>query len=130
MAAVRYTIGALPSNYSNDFSLSDFTGHSLIVSYLHKYGQANLAASDISHIVSQQYPPPIAEQYPSNSSAMISYGYSYLSQVLDIKFKDSSIYRYNYIPSDVFESFKIAESQGAFLNTDIKGIYPYIKLSE
>ncbi|WP_086981861.1 KTSC domain-containing protein [Vibrio aphrogenes] len=130
MAAVRYTIGALPSNYDNDFSLADFTGHSLIVSYLEKYGQANLAASSISHIVSQQYPPPISEQHSSNSSAMSSYGYSYLSQILDIKFKDSSVYRYNYVPSDVFESFEIAESQGAFLNTEIKGIYPYIKLSE
>lgn len=130
MAAVRYTIGALPSNYNNDFSLSDFTGHSLIVSYLHKLGQSSLAASNIKHIVGQQYPPPIAEQHSSNSSAMTSYGYSYLSKVFDIKFRDSSVYRYNYVPSDVFESFEMAESKGAFFNTEIKGIYPYIKLSE
>lgn len=130
MAAVRYTIGALPSNYNNGFSLSDFTGHSLIVSYLHKLGQSSLAASNIKHIVSQQYPPPIAEQHSSNSSAMTSYGYSYLSKVFDIKFRDSSVYRYNYVPSDVFESFEMAESKGAFFNTEIKGIYPYIKLSE
>ncbi|MFV0575810.1 MAG: KTSC domain-containing protein [Vibrio sp.] len=128
MAAVRYTIGALPPNYDNDFSLLDFTGHSLIVSYLEKYDQANLAASDILHIVSQQYPPPISGQYSSNSSAIASYGYSHLNQVLDVKFKNSSIYRYNYVPSEIFESFKQATSQGTFLNTNIKGIYPYIKL--
>lgn len=130
MAAVRYTLGALPSNYNNDFSLSDFTGHSLIVSYLHKQGQSNLAATNIKHIVSQQYPPSIANQYPSNSTAMLSYGYSYLSQVLDIKFQDSLIYRYNHVPSDIFESFKTSESKGTFLNKEIKGTYPYIKLSK
>ncbi|MBD1573955.1 KTSC domain-containing protein [Vibrio sp. S17_S38] len=61
---------------------------------------------------------------------MLSYGYSYLSQVLDIKFQDSLIYRYNHVPSDIFESFKTSESKGTFLNKEIKGTYPYIKLSK
>ncbi|MBD1576421.1 KTSC domain-containing protein [Vibrio sp. S11_S32] len=128
MAAIRYTIGALPSNYDNDFSLSDFTGHSLIVSYLHKLGQSNIAATNIRNIISQLYPPPIADKNITYSSAMISYGYSKLSQVLDIKFFDSSVYRYLNVPYKEFELFVNSKSKGSFFNSSIKNIYPYVKI--
>ena len=128
MAAVRLTVGAVPSNFNNPFSWKDWTGHGLNESYISEAGQQIRASSDIKHIARQTLPFPLFEQHSSSSSAIKSYGFSLLSEILDIKFQDDSKYRYYFVPRVILKDFHDSTSKGGFFNANIKGVYPFIKI--
>ncbi|MCQ1060854.1 KTSC domain-containing protein [Photobacterium sp. DNB23_23_1] len=129
MAAVRHTLGAVPANYNNSFTFSDWTGHALTTSYLDKQGQSHRASISIKDIARQFVPMPLTEQHRANSSSINSYGYSIHSEVLDIEFHDNSSYRYVYVPRNVLEGFHEAGSKGGYFNSQIRDKYQFIKMN-
>ena len=47
-------------------------------------------------------------------------------QELFIIFHNGKKYRYDAVPAEVWESFKVAESKGSFFSSSIKGKYAFI----
>jgi uncharacterized protein len=62
------------------------------------------------------------------SSNIESIGYDSKSQTLEIEFLNGTIYQYFDVPEKVFEELMGADSQGRYLNANIKGIYRYSKV--
>lgn len=60
-----------------------------------------------------------------DSSNILSIGYDPDSQVLEIEFKDGSIYSYLKVPPNHYDGIMNADSHGKYLNENIKGIYEY-----
>lgn len=66
---------------------------------------------------------------PVSSSNLESVGYDPDSAVLEIEFRDGSIYQYSGVPQHVHTALMTAASLGSFLHKHIKGKYPYRKVS-
>jgi hypothetical protein len=62
-----------------------------------------------------------------NSSNLKSASYQTETKTLSITFKNGTIYEYYEVPWAVFTKFRMSESQGKFLNTDINKVYKYKK---
>ncbi len=62
---------------------------------------------------------------PVSSSNIVSIGYDSTSQVLEVEFKDSSVYEYFGVPASVYDGLMHASSKGSFLAQRIKGRYRY-----
>lgn len=64
-----------------------------------------------------------------DSKQIESASYTKETKTLIVVFKSNRArYSYANVPEDVWEKMKKADSVGAFLNAEIKGKYPYIKL--
>lgn len=63
------------------------------------------------------------------SSNIHSIGYEPKNEILEIKFKSKSVYRYAHVPQKVYKRFLNAGSKGKFLAKKIKGEYPYNRVS-
>lgn len=62
------------------------------------------------------------KKYPVDSTAMTSVGYDAEAEILEIQFKSGGAIRQFYaVPSEVFDEFMAAESQGDYFNTNIHG---------
>jgi len=62
-------------------------------------------------------------------SSNINYiGYSEKNELLQIEFNGGAVYRYNEVPSHVFEELRAAESKGKYFHKYIKGTYSYWKV--
>ncbi|WP_344204933.1 KTSC domain-containing protein [Nonomuraea bangladeshensis] len=59
------------------------------------------------------------------SSNLDSVGYDALTQTLEIRFKNGSIYQYADVPLHVHLELMNAPSKGQFLARTIKGVYRY-----
>lgn len=66
---------------------------------------------------------------PVSSSNIKSVGYDPDSMLLEIEFHDGSIYQYSKVPQSVHRALMAAASLGSFLHKNIKGKYPYQKVS-
>jgi len=62
------------------------------------------------------------------SSHMATMGYEPDTKVLQIGFKNNTLYEYFDVPPNVWEEFKAAESKGKYLAKFIKGTYQYKKV--
>lgn len=62
------------------------------------------------------------------SSNIESIGYDSKSQTLEIEFLNGSIYQYFDVPETIFEELMGADSQGRYLNSNIKGHYRFSKV--
>ena len=62
------------------------------------------------------------------SSNLQSAVYDTESEDLSVTFNNGSIYEYYEFPWDKFTKFRMSESQGKFLNTNINGKYNYKKV--
>lgn len=60
---------------------------------------------------------------PVESSALDEIGYSHRRQILEIKFKSGTIYRYVGVPKSVYHDMLKAQSKTAFYNWNIRGYY-------
>lgn len=60
---------------------------------------------------------------PVESSAIASVGYSHRRQILEIKFKSGSIYRYVGVPKSVYHDMLKAESKTAFYTYNVRKNY-------
>jgi hypothetical protein len=68
------------------------------------------------------------ERRPVESSNLKSVGYDSSKQILEIEFKDRSVYQYFTVPESVFQNLMTAGSKGSYLNTHVKGKFRYAKL--
>lgn len=50
-------------------------------------------------------------------------------EVLEVEFCDRSVYRYFGIPNKVHGAFMTAASKGRYFNRNIRGRFPYVRLS-
>ena len=62
------------------------------------------------------------------SSNIASLKYDSDTLTLQVSFHNGSDYQYFDIPPQIWEAFKLAESKGVFLNSEIKGTYRYSKV--
>ena len=62
----------------------------------------------------------------SSNIKMASYNTE--TSVLTIVFNNGNIYEYADVPWELFTKFRMADSQGAFLNASIKSKYKYKKV--
>lgn len=63
---------------------------------------------------------------PITSSTLKSAGYA--EGVLEVEFKDGSVYRYSDVPAEVAEAFLASDSKGHYLVTFIRGRYEFEKV--
>lgn len=61
-----------------------------------------------------------------DSSNINSIGYDEEEQILEIEF-DNGIYHYFNVPSQIYQSFLIANSHGKYFHENIKNVYDYKK---
>ena len=60
---------------------------------------------------------------PVESSALASVGYSRHLQVLEVEFRNGSVYRYVDVPETVFHELMDAPSKAGYYNSNIRGRY-------
>ena len=64
------------------------------------------------------------------SSVIASVGYSEEALLLDIEFRRGDIYRYDQVPSSVYEKLMEADSKGTYFNAYIKHAFAYKKIQD
>lgn len=64
---------------------------------------------------------------PVESSMIKSVGHSFPRRMLEIEFKDGSVYRYKGVKKKAFEALLSSESKGKHFHQNIKAQYPYKK---
>jgi hypothetical protein len=62
---------------------------------------------------------------PVNSSNVAAIGYCDVCRILQVDFSNRKRYRYQDVPSQVFDSFLAASSKGRFLNSVIKSEFGF-----
>lgn len=68
------------------------------------------------------------ERIGVSSSNVGAIGYEASTATLEVEFNNGSVYQYQGVPQEVYESLMQADSKGTFLNSRVKGNYTYIKL--
>lgn len=68
------------------------------------------------------------ETIPVTSSNVETIGYDEDSQTLQIEFKNGSSYQYFDVPERVFNELRGAGSIGAYLSSNIKGVYRFSRV--
>lgn len=63
-----------------------------------------------------------------SSSNLKKASYNTESKLLTVTFNNGAIYEYYDFPWDKFTKFRMSESQGKFLNTNINGKYKFKKV--
>lgn len=123
MAIVRTLFNSVEANYQSPENIADSSGHGLDASYLNVSGQATEIARQMTNIAYDLIPYPMHGQSFASSSALAQFGYSDISQFLDIAFHDGSVYRYENVPLDVYNNLITASSQGRYFNASIRNNY-------
>jgi hypothetical protein len=65
------------------------------------------------------------KRQPVDSSAIASVGYDPARRVLEIEYKGGRPYAYRGVPPHAAAALLVAPSKGTFVNTRIKGRYPF-----
>jgi hypothetical protein len=63
-----------------------------------------------------------------DSTSLASVGYDAQSLTLEVEFHNGGVYHYLGVPPRTAQALLDADSLGAFLNTEIKPRYPYVRL--
>lgn len=66
------------------------------------------------------------DNFQSSNIALLKYDAD--TWTLEVTFHGGSTYHYYDVPEDIWNGIKNAESQGVFLNAEIKGHYRYSKV--
>src|SRR5262245_5689857 len=69
---------------------------------------------------------PIQNRMPS--SVVAAFHYDESSSTLRVVYVSGAVYDYKGVPRDVYTSMKKAGSKGHYLNTRVKGYYPFVKI--
>ncbi len=64
------------------------------------------------------------------SSNLASIGYDAENQVLEVEFKNGSIYQYEGVPEFAYSDMMTADSLGSYFNANIKSQYAFIRVVE
>lgn len=67
---------------------------------------------------------------PLTSSLLNSVAYDASHALLEVEFRDGSVYRYENVPPDVHEDLLRAESHGKFFIRYIRNEYPYERIED
>lgn len=62
------------------------------------------------------------------SSELQSVGFDEAASILQVKFQNGRVYRYQGVPQSVFENLLRADSKGRFFNAQIRDRYPCQRL--
>jgi hypothetical protein len=65
------------------------------------------------------------ERTSVSSSNLVSVGYDADAAVLEVEFKDGSIYRYLNVPQFEYDALMSAPSHGVYFNANIRKSYAY-----
>jgi len=68
------------------------------------------------------------ERTAVSSSNILSIGYDPASYILEIEFKDGTIYQYQEVMQNEFDGLLESGSKGQYFNVNIKNRYSYTKL--
>jgi len=68
------------------------------------------------------------QRTPVTSSNLISVGYNPATATLEIEFKAGTVYQYDGVPQNVFESLMQASSHGSYFAAHIRDRYSTTKL--
>jgi len=63
------------------------------------------------------------------STTLATVDYDSDQAVLEVEFRDRSVYQYFEVPAEVHGAFMIAASKGSYLNRNIRGRFAYIRIS-
>jgi hypothetical protein len=63
-----------------------------------------------------------------SSSNIVSIGYDEQNEILEVEFKDGSVYQYYNVNKNIYDQFMEAPSKGKFLAYQIKNIFPYSRV--
>jgi hypothetical protein len=61
------------------------------------------------------------------SSNVVRFGYDEAGRVLQVEFKNGSVYGYYDVPEQLFNDMRNAVSKGQFLAQQVKGTYRYAR---
>ena len=64
------------------------------------------------------------ERIPVDSSNINSIGYDESSSILEVEFKNG-LYQYFGVPEHIYDELMSADSQGVYLNANVKGVFNY-----
>lgn len=70
------------------------------------------------------------ERHQVKSSNVVSVGYDPASGVLEVEFRNGSVYDYADVPAEQFNELLEAPSVGSFIAKRVRGQYPTTKLEE
>jgi hypothetical protein len=73
--------------------------------------------------------PAFTQRCPVQSALLASVGYCPLSWILDIEFRDGSLYRYYRVPLYICWNLLCADSKGRYFNKYVKAAFAYQRLS-
>lgn len=68
------------------------------------------------------------EMIPVTSSNVEALGYDAGSGTLQVEFKNGSTYQYFDVPETVFQELRVAGSVGAYLSSNIKGVFRFSRV--
>lgn len=68
------------------------------------------------------------ERTPVSSSNISAIGYDAENQVLEVEFKNGTVYSYSGVSSDEYDGFMNTDSKGTYLHANIKNRYSFMKL--
>ena len=64
------------------------------------------------------------------STDIKSIGYEESDRILEIEFLDSSVYQYQNVPKIAHLALMTAQAKGLHFHTNIKDVYPCVKIAE
>lgn len=68
------------------------------------------------------------ERTPVSSSNVASVGYDDASSTLEVEFHSGAVYQYFDVPRSIFEMINQADSPGAVVNEQLRGVYRYARV--
>ena len=60
-----------------------------------------------------------------SSSTIVSIGYDFSSETLEVEFQHGGIYQYYNVPQTIYEPLMELPSKGQFLQANIRNAFPY-----
>lgn len=83
-------------------------------------GTAAIVDADLNHLPGVAPSPPML---PVQSTMARAIGYDPHQAVLQVQFKNGSVYQYDDVDADTWHEFQVTDSPGQFFNREIKGNY-------
>jgi hypothetical protein len=64
-----------------------------------------------------------------DSAVMCSVGYDAASELLEVEFRNGSVYRYFDVPRDHYDAFLAATSKGKFFNAHVRPAFHFTRVA-
>jgi KTSC domain len=77
---------------------------------------------------STSLPVPLINSHPVDSSSLASVAYDGEQKILQIEFRDRSVYQYSRVPVAIYEELWQAESKGVYYNRQIRPRFAHARV--